>query len=57
MTEDEYCDVSDLAILRNIKDLLRSLNCFEDPNKSRLKSVDANINLMVNDVNKRIGVD
>ena len=57
MKEDEYCDVSDLVILRNMKDMLRALNCFEDPNKSRRMSIAANIDLMIDDVNKRIEVD
>jgi len=57
MTEQEYCNVSDLVILRNMKDMLRALNCFDNPNKSRRMSISENINLMIDDVNKDIDID
>jgi len=57
MTEDEYCDTNDLATLRNMKDILRELNCFEEPNKTRRLSIAANLDLMIDDVNKRINID
>ena len=57
MTENEYCNVSDLVILRNMKDMLRNLNCFNDPNKSRRMSITANIDLMITDIDNQIEVD
>lgn len=57
MTEDEFCDASDLASLRNIKDLLRAVCCFDDPNKTRRSSIDANLDFMIKDINKRIKID
>ena len=56
MEEKEHCDVADLVTLRNIKDMLRSLNCFDDPNKTRRMSVASNIDLMIDHVNKEIDI-
>lgn len=46
MTEQEYMDLSDLQLLRAAKVILVNVNAFDDPNKSRLASIMANIYLM-----------
>ena len=57
MGEDEYCNVSDLVILRNMKDMMKSLNCLNGSNKLRRMSIAANIDLMINNINNKIKID
>ena len=47
MTEQEYCDLSDLVIFRSALQQLRMANAFEMPNEQRLKSVQENLKLMI----------
>lgn len=47
MTENEYCNVSDLQILRVVSSALDMVNAFEQPNKDRLKSVRKTTSLMM----------
>ena len=31
MTEQEYCDLTDLQLARQMKNILRDMNCFDEP--------------------------
>jgi hypothetical protein len=57
MTEKEYCDVSDLGMLRNIKSNVENLNCFKDPNKTRRMSISQNLQLMIENLYRDINLD
>ena len=46
MTEQEYCDLSDLQLLRSIIQTLNMVNALDDPNATRLRSIRANLYLM-----------
>ena len=48
MTEQEYCDLSDLVIFRSVLSQLRNANGFDMPNEQRLKSIQENLKLMIN---------
>lgn len=54
MTEQEYCDLSDLQMCRTILTMLRSANCFDDPNKTRIASVMANLSLVIDDLEPKV---
>lgn len=54
MTEQEYCDLSDLQICRAMLQMMRMMNCFDDPNKTRRESVMANIRLMIDDLEPKV---
>lgn len=54
MTEQEYCDLSDLQLFRHIKVLLRDNNCFDDPNKSRVLGIEANLELIIKSLEPKI---
>ncbi len=54
MTEKEYCDVTDVQLLRSINYTLRLINANDDPNKTRLNSISANINLMIKDLETNV---
>lgn len=46
MTEQEYCDLSDLQLARAALMILRFMNCFEQPNKARLESAIKSVKLI-----------
>ena len=54
MTEQEYCDLSDLQICRAILRMTTTLNCFENPNKTRRRGIVANVQLMIEDLEPKI---
>ncbi len=54
MTEKEYFDVTDVQLLRSINYTLRLINANDDPNKIRLNSISANINLMIKDLETNV---
>lgn len=47
MTEQEYCDLSDLVIFRSVLTQLRMVNSFESPNKERLENIQETLQLMI----------
>jgi len=47
MKEKEYTDATDLAKLRMAKTIIGDCMCMDDPNGTRLRSVMANIQLMI----------
>jgi len=47
MTEQEYCDLSDLVIFRSVLSQLRNANGFDMPNEQRLKGIQENLKLMI----------
>jgi hypothetical protein len=57
MREQEYCDVSDQQALRDISNILTNMNCFENPNKTRRRSIAENISLMMDDLKEKISVE
>ncbi|MCP3680300.1 MAG: hypothetical protein GY782_08645 [Gammaproteobacteria bacterium] len=57
MTEQEYCDLSDLQLLRAVTIVLQMVSAFEDPNKARLKSVIENIYLMIKNLEEQEFID
>ena len=57
MTEQEYIDAGDRKSLSTIFDILRDLDCSEDPNKMRARSIKENIKLMVADIDSRIKLE
>lgn len=54
MTEQEYCDLSDLQLYRSILAQLKMSNSFDDPNKTHLLSIKANIKLMIANLTPKI---
>ena len=54
MTEQEYCDLSDLQLLRAVKDILRMVNALEDINDKRMKSIWINIQKIIDDLEPKI---
>lgn len=54
MKEQEYIDATDLTRLRLVDDLLRNCYCTDDPNNTRLKSVKANVQLMIDNLFNKI---
>ena len=54
MTELEYCDLSDLQLLRGAQRILSMANAFEEPNKSRLANVRANLCLMTDELEQKV---
>lgn len=50
MTEQEYRNVNDLQSCYVIVDILRKMNCFDNPNRTRRMSVIENIRLMIADL-------
>lgn len=50
MTEQEYCDLSDLQICRSMLMMARSAYCFEGTNKERLKIIAKNLSEIINDL-------
>jgi hypothetical protein len=57
MTEQEYCDLSDLQMARAIKNLLRMMNCFDYPNKNLLQKAMSAISQIEVNTLKQIDVD
>lgn len=46
MTEQEYCDLTDLQLVRQIRRILSQMNCFEEPAKTyRQQMLDASYEL------------
>ena len=39
MTEQEYCDLSDLQLLRVMNDITHSLNAFDKPNEDNVRQI------------------
>lgn len=54
MTEQDYCDASDLAIFRAVLLQLSMANAFEQPNSQRLKGIQENLKLMIAHLEKEI---
>jgi hypothetical protein len=54
MTEQEYCDLSDLQLCRAALSMMRTANAFEDPNKTRMNGVMANLGLMIKDLEPKV---
>jgi len=54
MTEQEYCDLSDLQLFRSILRILQQINAFEDPNALRLRSITENVNLSIKDLEPKV---
>ena len=54
MTEQEYCDLSDLQLCRAMLQMMRSVNAFENPNKTRREGIMANLGLMIDDLEPKI---
>ena len=54
MTEQEYCDVTDLQLLRSVLMTLRIVNAFEDPNKNWLQSMKNYANFMIHNLEEKI---
>ena len=46
MKEQEYCDLSDLQLLRSVIQTLSMVNALDDPNATILRSIRANLYLM-----------
>lgn len=57
MTEQEYCDVSDLDSAYIIANILRNMNCFQEPMKTQRMSCIANINLLIAELQDKLNVD
>jgi hypothetical protein len=57
MTEQEYSDLSDLQLYRRIKEMLRNSNSFDNPNKTRLLSIQENLQLMIEDLQPKIKIE
>lgn len=56
MTEQEYCDLSDLQSCRAILQILHTMNVFEEPNKARHEGIIENIVLMINELQPKISL-
>ena len=54
MTEQEYCDLSDLQLCRAMLQMMRSVNSFEDPNKTRRDNIMENLGLMIDDLEPKV---
>ena len=54
MTEQEYCDLSDLQLLRSVIQMLLMINAMDDPNATRLRSIRANLYLMTEHLEPKI---
>ena len=54
MTEQEYCDLSDLQLLRSVIQTLNMVNALDDPNATRLRSIYANLYLMTEHLEPKI---
>jgi hypothetical protein len=54
MNEQEYCDLSDLQLLRSAKLILSMANAFEEPNTSRLANIRANLCLMTDELEPKV---
>ena len=57
MNEKEYIDATDLARLRMILSTLDDCLCMDNPNKTRLASVKANVSLMVDALFKAVHIE
>ena len=57
MTEQEYCDLSDLQICRAMLTVLSQLNAFESPNKERRETIRVNLRDMVKDLEPKAVVE
>ena len=54
MTEQEYCDLSDLQICRAMLSMVRTMNCFEEPNKTRYESVKNHLSKMIEHLEPKV---
>jgi hypothetical protein len=54
MTEQEYCDLSDLQLCRAMLQMMRAVNAFENPNKKRRDSIMENLGLMIDDLEPKV---
>ena len=46
MTEQEYCDVTDLQLARQMKHILRDMNCFNEPLESARTELGKQLNII-----------
>jgi len=57
MTEDEYCDASDLGRIEGVMRLMDNCILIGDPNETRKKSIMQNLSLILQDLNKKVNVE
>ena len=57
MKEKDYIDAGDLARLRTVQEILRDCLCMDNPNRTRLKSIQENVALMVDDLFEKIEIN
>jgi hypothetical protein len=57
LKEKDYIDAGDLARLLAVQAILSDCMCVDNPNKTRLKSVRANISLMVDSLFEQIEIN
>lgn len=54
MTEQEYCDLSDLQRLRDITSLFRSLHLTDDKHRAKLKGASENLYQIIDDLEPKV---
>lgn len=54
MKEEDYIDVTNLTKLRIASNIIRDCFFTEDPNKTRKRSIIANLVLMIDDLEKKV---
>ena len=58
MTEQEYCELSDLQLLRAVKPIIKSINGFYDENhEDKLIAITHAVAKMINDLEKKVSID
>jgi len=57
MTEDEYCDASDLGRIEGIMRAMENCILIGDPNETRKKSIMQNLSLILKDLNRKVHVE
>ena len=54
MTEQEYCDLTDLQLARAAINLINQMNCFDEPNHARYIESIVNLRCIIEDLEPKI---
>lgn len=57
MTEQEYCDLTNLQLARTVIDVTKYMGFSVGPNKLRLQRVNENLRKIIADLEKKILID
>ena len=54
MTEQEYCDVSDLTSCRDLLAIITRMNCYDEPDSQTIKKIERSIMKLADSIEQRV---